>query len=91
MGNTSPIQTKRWQEKRGLMTPNIRKYLITGLIWSFTLAIYQIWIQPAWNDWLTSMGHKIGVAETAMGFFLVWFFSVIFAWWISRNVGAKGK
>jgi len=71
------------------MGPNIRKYLITGLVWSFAMAIYEIWFQLAWNDWLAGMGHKIGVAETALGFFLAWFIAMMFGWWISRTIGGK--
>jgi hypothetical protein len=41
------------------------------------------------GDWLAGMGHKIGVAETALGFFLAWFIAMMFGWWIGRSMGGK--
>lgn len=71
------------------MGPNVRKWLVTGLIWSFAMAIYQIWFQPVWNDWLKGIGHTVGVAETAMGFFCAWAVFMVFGWWVGRNMGVK--
>ena len=71
------------------MGPKVRKLLVTGLVWSFAMAIYQTWFQPMWNDWLAGTGHTVGVAETALGFFLAWFIAMMFGWWVSRSIGGQ--
>ena len=74
-----------------LMGPRVRKLLITGMIWSFVLSIYEFWFQSMWDQFLVSNGHTIGLAETAGGFFLAWMAATVLGWWISRTVEGKPR
>jgi len=61
------------------------------MVWAFVLSIYQLYFQPMYNDWLTSTGHTIGLAETAGGFFSAWTVATFLGWWIARAVGGAKK
>jgi len=64
----------------------LRRALITALILSFALAIYSIWFQPLWNSYLESQGRQIGVAETAMGYFITIMITYAVNYFVTRKL-----
>lgn len=68
---------------------NVKKLLITGLILSFALAIYHVWVQVPYEQALENEGKSVGVAEVALGYFLVWFITLIVTWYVTKNMDGE--
>ena len=71
------------------MRPSIKKALISALILSFALAIYNIWVQPMWEESLKAQGKSIGVAETAMGYFITILITYIINHYVTKDLDVK--
>ncbi len=65
---------------------NWRKTIITGLILSFALAIYNIFFQPLWFKYMEAQGRATGVAETALGYFGAIMLTTIITWFVTRRM-----
>ena len=63
-----------------------RKPLISLMMLSFALALYQVVFQPLWNSWLESMGRSVGIAEVATGFFLTGLFTMLVTRMVTRRM-----
>lgn len=64
----------------------LKKVIIQGAILSLALAFYSVVFQPQYEAWLKSMGHSIGVGETALGYFIVFCISYFVTHILTRKL-----
>lgn len=70
---------------------NWRKSLVSLLILSFAMSIYQLWFQPSYNQWLIGQGRSLGVAESAGGYFMAGILTLLITWFVTKKMGEKGE
>jgi hypothetical protein len=62
------------------------KQLVKIAFTALALAFWQLFGQPLWNKWITSMGHSVGFAETFLGWFIVLCVAWILAGLVTRRM-----
>ena len=68
---------------------NWKKMLVIGLLMSFGLAIYQVWVQEPYFNALKEQGKPVGIAETALGFFGAWGIMTLLSYWITNRMNGE--
>jgi hypothetical protein len=52
------------------MLDGLKKAFWYTVILALFLTVYQLYLQPFWNAWVTSTGHTVGLLETWGGYCL---------------------
>lgn len=56
---------------------------------SFALATYQLYVQDYWFQSIEAQGKNVGVAETALGYFMIFLIVTVISWFMNRPKGEK--
>lgn len=67
----------------------LSKKIVQAAVLSLTMAVYSLFLEKFWVDWLNQNSYSIGFGEIALGYFSAISFAMMLTWIITRNMGKK--
>jgi hypothetical protein len=67
----------------------LSKKIVQAAILSLTMAVYSLFLENLWTEWLNQNSYSIGFGEVALGYFAAICFAMTLTWIITRNMGKK--
>jgi len=64
----------------------LSKSIIQTAVLALTMAVYSMYGQELWLNWLKSSGVAIGFGEIALGYAIAITFSMILTWFLTRGM-----
>lgn len=68
---------------------NFSKNIVKAAILAVTMAVYSVFLQPMWVEWLKTQGYTVGFGEIALGWFFMILIAFVFTHFLTRGMGKK--